>query len=331
MLLILPACRTPPPAYEHDRVTVGRIPDWIHGGGGSPDTVTQVAVAPGRPFTELVASVNATPRFKWTHSSVAVEARVRQRGGEWSPWLLLCRWGGDFGPDEGRFETEFAGGRVAVDELLLESPADEAQVRVLGHSFDLGRLDITTTRRAEGGRLAPAPGSRIENAVPFIANAAEDPDLRSRLCSPTSLNMVLNAMGADTTHADVIEAVYDERHDLYGVWPRNIQAAWTFGVPGYLARFSDWREVRTHLETAGPLVISITAKPGEVRNMPYESDGGHLIVLAGLTESGDAIVIDPALRDEHDARRIYHARDLSLVWLSRKRGTAYALLPPAGG
>ncbi len=70
---------------------------------------------------------------------------------------------------------------------------------------------------------------------------------------------------------------------------------------------------------------------GEVRGMPYESDNGHLIVLTGLTESGDAIFIDPALRDEGAARRIYRAKDLSNVWLRRKRGTAYVIDPRSSG
>lgn len=223
-----------------------------------------------------------------------------------------------------------------MDFLLVRYVAFEG-----GGPVVIRRTDAVTTRIDPGLDLSPAPGRRVEWPVPFIGNTVDDADLRSRLCSPTSLNMLINhraEVGAETTgladpeppiaHADVVERIYSEQFDLYGVWPRAIQTAWTFGIPGRLARFADWHEVRMHLETVGPIAISITAKPGEVRNMPYESENGHLIVLAGLTEKGDAIVVDPALREEDDARRIYRAEDLTNVWLRRKRGTAYVLYDP---
>ena len=320
-----------PFAHEHHALAASGIDTPSVGVASSSrrwDELTPRMVLPDSPFTELVLSFNAdVPEG----SGLVADVKVSHAEGGATPWLRVASWGDV--PDGWASVTESVGGRVAIDEVLLPTPGALASVRV--STFSGGgpvrgrRLDAVTTRPDPERDLSPSPGERIEWPVPFIGNTVDDPDLRSRLCSPTSLNMLVNHRATGVEHRDVVERIYSERFDLYGVWPRAIQTAWTFGVPGRLARFADWREVRAHLEKVGPIAISITAKRGEVRGMPYTSDSGHLIVLAGLTEDGDAIVIDPALRDEDEARRVYRAEDLTNVWLRRKRGSAYVLFEPA--
>jgi hypothetical protein len=320
-----------PGAFAHARRSaVPGVGRHLAAAGFTVRPTMPVEIRDERGITELVASVNADIP---PGSGLVLEAAVEQPGGGVSPWLRLARWGAV--PGNWPNDVRAPSARVAVDELVIDPPAPRAWVR--GVSFETGqpvvvrRVDVVATRPDPARLLHPAVGERIEWPVPFIPNAAADPALRSRLCSPTSVNMLINHRWPGVDHAAVVHACYSPDFDLYGVWPNAIQAAWACGVPGALVRFADWHEVRHHLETVGPLAISITAREGEVRNMPYESDNGHLIVLAGLTEAGDGIVIDPALRDEDEARRIYHAEDLSTVWLKRKRGTAYALFEPGQG
>ena len=314
--------------FAHEHRTLTPTPGTpLVGSGDYARPSLPIEVRPEGGLTECIASFNADVP---TGAGVVLEVAPARSDGSHSLWLRLASWGEV--PEAWPDRTQAPGATVAIDELLLEEPAHAVWVRVV--AFDTGepvrvrRVDVVATRADPTRDLSPAPGARIEWPVPFIPNEEVDPSLRSRLCSPTALNMLLNHRAPDVRHPRVVETVYSERFDLYGVWPRAIQTAWQFGVPGSLVRFADWHEVRAHLESVGPIAISITARPGEVRNMPYESDNGHLIVLAGLTERGDAIVIDPALRNEDEARRIYRAKDLSKVWLRRKRGTAYALEAP---
>lgn len=276
------------------------------------------------PIAECVVSFNAdVPPGSGIVAEVSIE-------GPEQGWLRIASWGAV--PEGWPSNTECKGGFVAIDELILEEPIASIWVRAVafetGGPVKLHRLDVITTSQVLNRRIEASTGALRKHEVPFHANASTDPELRSRLCSPTSLNMLLNDRSGGIRHADVVERIYSERFDLYGVWPRAIQTAWTFGVPGRLARFADWDEARHHLDVVGPIAISITAKPGEVHGMPYESDSGHILVLAGLTAEGDAIVIDPALRHEEDARRVYRSEDLTRVWLRRKRGTAYVLFQP---
>lgn len=284
-------------------------------------------VRPGAAFTHGLVSFNAdVPDGGGVVAEVAVPV-----GDGWTDWMAIADWGDV--PAEWPRITAWDGGRIAIDELISEAPIDAMRVRVVGFAGEdgsmpvLSRADAVVSRRAPERALDVVGGGTVETGTPFRACEIEgDDELASRLCSPTSVAMLLAQRGPRPGYEELIARVHDARHDLYGVWPRAIQAAHTYGVPGRLHRFGDWAEVRAHLREVGPIAISLRAAEGEVRGMGYDASSGHLIVLAGLTEDGDAVVLDPAFGDEAEARRVYPAEDLSEVWLRRARGTAYVLL-----
>ncbi len=285
-------------------------------------------LSPDQPFTHVIVSFNAdVPEGTGVRAEVAVPV-----GREWSDWMAIADWGEM--PADRATPATWPGGRIAIDELIADKPIAQLRVRVVEfHDSDhaipsLERVDVVLSRRAPDRVLDPDTGERVVVDTPFRACEIEgDAELASRLCSPTSLSMLLAHRGSMPDYLELIGRVHDSAHDLYGVWPRAIQAAHTYGVTGRLHRFGDWAEVRAHLREVGPIAISLRAAEGEVRGMDYDASNGHLIVLTGLTESGDAIVLDPAFGTEAEARRVYPAHDLSEVWLRRARGTAYVLLP----
>jgi hypothetical protein len=197
-------------------------------------------------------------------------------------------------------------------------------------SLDKTPLHVPSVSRTPPGRISSAESlARAMNGfaidVPFRSQRTPDPLLSGRLCSPTSVAMVLASNGVVRPVFDVASRAYDSRHDIYGNWPRNIQAAYTLGVPGYLTRFSQWSDVYNTLNAGTPLIVSIQAKKGELRGAPYSETGGHLIVVRGYNAAGDLLVNDPASGEEANGRLVYNREDLQKVWFERTLGTTYVL------
>lgn len=272
---------------------------------------------------------------------VVFEARVRRVGVPhgWSPWLFM----GEVG-DPSRVMTQepvavWKDGRVAIDIIEGKTAFDAVQVRVRGACGDgaaagiaLERLDVvlTSTPRMErslarhhDGRHEQGKAIRLD--VPFLSQRTSDPSLAGRLCSPTSVAMVLGYYGMGESVERVAAIALDPRHDIYGNWPRNVQAARECGVKGSVRRFAGWDEVRRTLEAGMPIIASIVVNKGELPGAPYESTDGHLIVVTGLTEDGDLYANDPACGDGAAGRLVYPRRAMERVWLRARKGTSYVL------
>jgi len=266
-------------------------------------------------------------------ASFCVELRVRAgHESEWSPWLYVGDWG-TLPALEKRIECEQ--GRIATDffQSSKRLASIQARVRAFGKQGEIGlhRLDLTLRDREmfPEPERSPEPGPALERLpVPFRSQKVERREIAGRICSPTSVSMVLAYRGVDLPTAAVAERVYDAPHDMYGNWPRNVQAAYSLGVPGFVTAFADWSLVRASIARKEPLVISIAVKDGALTGAPYKNTDGHLIVLCGFDEHGDCLVNDPAAPDAASGMRTYKRAELERCWMSRG-GTAYVLLPRA--
>ncbi|MCY3003410.1 MAG: C39 family peptidase [Planctomycetota bacterium] len=283
------------------------------------------------------------------------ELRVRADGkAPWSPWLYVGEWGNPTPPtvylrrddpggpraDNSAPPTvECEAGRIEVDFFVGAQRHKRLQYRVRvtnaqpaeAKFIELKRVALCTSRRVDGPPEPGQPDKARALEVPFRSQRTEKPEIAGRICSPTSLAMLLAFRGVERPTLEVAQRAFDARHDIYGNWTRNVQAAWSFGVPGHLARFADWKGVAAELERGQPLVISIAAKAGELAGAPYASTAGHLLVVTGFDGKGGVLVNDPAVEDAATGKRVYRADDLAKVWLARG-GTAYVLRPrPAEG
>ena len=264
--------------------------------------------------------------------------RVGEHGADsWSPWMVV----GDVGlvptpaPDPawsgGRVDTDYFAGRRACARARVRvrafSAKDvDARSKVVVERVTVCVSDRTVAVEDVTPRVDPALVQRRLD-VPFRSQRTEDPAIAGRICSPTSLAMVLAYRGVDRAVGDVAARVFDARHDLYGNWPRNVQAAYEYGVPGYVTRIASWREAEARIARGTPLIASIGVRPGQLAGAPYESTSGHLIVITGFDEHGDVHVNDPAASDEARGRVVYRRADLQTVWLDRG-GTCYVLDSP---
>ncbi|MCB9915511.1 MAG: C39 family peptidase [Planctomycetes bacterium] len=291
-------------------------------------------------------------------ASFRVEVRVEVAGrAAPSPWLDIGGWGA--WPAEDLAPTTFADGAVEVDLLRCARVCTRARFRLrtrelaAGEVLRVARFGAVFTRSQElagnarfveeqraaspalGGPGRVAHASAADDApatwparlrlVPLRHQYAEGPELGPRVCSPTSVAMVLDAHGVDVPTREVAALLYDGEHDLYGNWNRAVQGAYLLGVPGRVTRLATWFEAASLLDHAGPLVISIAAEEGQLRGAPYTRTGGHLMVLVGFDlETDEALVLDPATPVGDEAPRRYALDDLETVWLARG-GFAYVL------
>ncbi|MCC6358382.1 MAG: C39 family peptidase [Phycisphaerales bacterium] len=293
-------------------------------------------------FNELVLSWNvATP----SGAGFCVEARVGRRAdGFWSPWLYFGDWGAP--PPSPEKCVKFAEGSINVDYFVSEQRFDRLQYRVRAAGIGSGSLLLDrlaicasdTSGLPDSWRppppvdLRPRPDAarwqrRLD--VPWRSQKTEKPEIAGRICSPTSVSMVLEYRGIRRSTADVAAACFDPAHDIYGNWPRNVQAAYDLGAPGYLARFSDWDAVRRLIAAGQPLIISIRVPAeGDLPGAPYKTTDGHLLVLVGFDGAGSAEVNDPAAVDATSGQVRYRMCDLEKVWMKNTGGLAYVIQPP---
>jgi hypothetical protein len=246
-----------------------------------------------------------------------------------SGWLDLGGWGE--WPEAQRSPTESPLAKVEVDLLKAESAVTRVRWRIRARgpvAVEVQRRALCATRTAAIGpaleRGGPPQAVRLE--LSLRRQFDEPPELGPRICSPTSVSMLLEFRGVSLPTGEVAATLYDAEHDLYGNWNRAVEGAFLLGVPGYLTRIGSWGEAERHLRRGQPLVISIGVDPGELSGAPYPQTAGHLVVLAGLDGRERAIVYDPAVRAPEVEPRSYLLDELEQVWL-RRGGFAYVLEP----
>jgi hypothetical protein len=342
-------------SFPHDTTRVR----WMDRHGGASER--PVSLVPGTDSATLISDVIGSTLgcreliVSWNADvpdglGIAVEARVRtDQDAGWSPWLFIGEAGHVPFPS-----PVTSGGTARVDVDILESTSwfKQAQVRITafagpeasaGESVVLHRLDVTRTlalgRGMQGLRrdlTGPPPDwnslglpSRVDLGAPFVSQKTPRPELSGRLCSPASVAMAVTWAGReDATVEAIANAAHDARHDLYGNWPRNVQAAWQYGVPGKVARIGSLEDAWRTLASGILIVASIKADQGQLKGAPYADTQGHLIVIRGYDAEGHFLVSDPACSTPEAGQRVYSRRDMAQVWLLNKRGTCYLFAKP---
>lgn len=292
---------------------------------------TSEEVVTAFPFTELLPSWN--PRCP-SDTGLTLHVRVRDaRDRAWSPWLYLGQWGRTR-HDPAR-TIEYHDGKVEIDVLVLNRPADAYQMRVDFESYSLDPAIVPALRKVAvvysgaGGSEARRPSTTLPTnwardlPVPFLAQGDSHPAMRSEICSPTSLAMVLAYRGV---RVDVLQnalAVYDREYDLFGNWGRAVARAGELGCDATLVRIRSMDEARRLIAAGQPIIASIRFKKGEFPSHVMEQTDGHLIVIRGFTPEGDAIVNDPASKQRGNGV-IYNAHELARAWFGAG-GVAYLI------
>jgi hypothetical protein len=290
-------------------------------------------------FTELIPSWNVT-----TPRDTGVRFQVRTRdgaSGQWSPWLYLGQWGRTIdASSKDEIVTEFAGGMVYTDNLLLDHPASAFQVRASLQSFDLDRsvnpivrriavsYSGQVTDRTQREKLIQPVKIKGDWArdipVPFRAQGDAPRNVRSSICSPTSTTMVMAFCGVDCPTVENALAIYDDRVDDFGNWARAVARAGECGLDAWITRVRNWDQAKLYIAQGQPLIASIRFKHGEFPSNVLKSTAGHLLVIRGFKPNGDVICNDPASRDKGNGV-VYKADELGRAWFKNAGGVAYII------
>ena len=288
-------------------------------------------------FTQVLPSWNVTAP---ENSGIKFFIRSRdQKSGDWSPWLYIGSWGRTL--PRGKSTIEFAHGEVDIDFLKLQRSADAYQMRAAFESFDLDgssnpTIDKLTMiysgviddpqRRAELARPVAADGEWARTlSVPFFTQADAPDGLRPRICSPTSVTMVMQYHGADLAMVDNALAIYDPDYGIFGNWGRAVAYASENGFDAYLDRIRTWDQVKAYIAQGQPIIASIRFESGTFPSNVMDSTNGHLVVIRGLTPQGDAVMNDSASKAKGEGV-VYRSEELARAWL-RHGGVAYIIKP----
>jgi hypothetical protein len=171
----------------------------------------------------------------------------------------------------------------------------------------------------------PTQPTALPLAPPQHSQMTAAATLAPRICSPTSVGMVLAHWGCPEPREVIVAECHDRATGMYGVWPLAINAAARRRSLGAVEVFADWGAPARVLQAGIPLITSIRFETGQLPGSPLSRTGGHLVVVhaAGPDTIG---VNDPAAACDAEVGRQYDARAFTDAWL-RHRGAAY-ILPP---
>lgn len=324
--------------------------------GRSYDTGSWVSPwrTPAFDLTELIASWDAsTPGHSW----IEVSVRGRTAAGKLSSWDVLGRWAAG---DQHLERTSVPGqgddlADVNVDTWQAESELDAYRLRVTllrapgsrGPKVDrIGAMASRLPEVADVATSAPGPGSGVRLAVPRysqMVHRGHYPKWGSggqAWCSPTSMSMVLGYYDAlppakayswvPDDHVDpwvdhAARMTYDESYQGTGNWPFTTAYAATRTDHAFVTRLRSLREAGLFIEAGIPLVASISFGSGELDGAPISGTNGHLLVIAGFTDSGDVVVNDPAASSRKGVRRTYDRGQFEDAWLPTSGGLVYVV------
>ncbi len=321
-------------------------------------TWTSPAVALGFAATEAIPSWTATmAEGCW----VEIELRGVNELGATTKWYVLGRWAQDdltvartSVPAQG--DTD---GSVAIDTFVAAAGRGwtSFQLRVTllrpaGASLTptVRSLAVMASRLPEAGGVVPSVPQAAQGVVLNVPRYSQNihegeyPQWNGggeAWCSPTSTSMVVAHWGTGPTPADyawvdpsypdpwvdyAARHTYDANYAGTGNWPFNTAYAGRFGLDGFVTRLRSPNEAERFIAAGIPLVLSLSFKKGKIPGLGYGTNG-HLLVLAGFTQSGEPVLNDPAAPSNEAVRKTVGRAEFEAAWLDTSRGIVYVIHP----
>ena len=225
-------------------------------------------------------------------------------------------------------------GYINIDTLMLYATWPQIEYRVTLYT---NRTGVTPTLRlmslcyADTDTLIsysplPGPGTTTSLPVPWRSQYWV-PTIGGVICGPTSLTMAEDYYGCDLPTETVAADCYDSYNKLYGNWPLIAQGAAKHGFKAYTFRANGQQPLRDQFAAGNAVIMSMAYGAGELTNSPISSTNGHLVLMVGVTSTGDYICNDPAGADSRWDHVVYNATQIAHVWLYHAGGVLIAVMP----
>lgn len=279
-------------------------------------------------FSQLIFSWNAF-RPKKGHYTFYVQVRDAHSK-RWGTWHHALDWGKDVQRSYARTSdglSSYAHVRLELDNGRF---ADAFRVKVVpvkgAHKQDVQLIAVTT---ADYRNFKPEHAVSVARSlhdihvedVPHMAQLALDHPDNYRMCSPTSLAMVVSFF--NKYHHDpraLALQVYDTGLDAYGSWPFNTAHAYELcagKVPFIATRLKGFKELTAYLARGVPVVVSIRGTlTGALKSFPH----GHLLVVVGIDRTKRQVLcLDPARTQSEHVLSRYMLDEFLSVWEASRR------------
>lgn len=295
----------------------------------------EIILKNNKPYGRYVSPIISTDKFKQLVSSwnvntpegseieLSFQVRVDDK---WSEWFSYGKWTslGERGSIKDQ-KDEIASMDIDTLQILDEKEADAFKYNIIlkrkaikNHGPEVRSIFATLKLSKEiKSAFLENKSWLVELDVPERSQKIV-PEIGNRICSPTSLAMVLEYYGHNIETEEVAEDVLDRSIDIYGNWSYNVAYAGSKGLTAYVARFSSVDEIKDKIADGIPLIASIkTKEEGILIGAPTIYPSGHLLVVRGFTiKDGEEYVIvnDPASPDENRVRREYKVSEFEEAW-----------------
>jgi Peptidase_C39 like family len=120
--------------------------------------------------------------------------------------------------------------------------------------------------------------------------------------------------------------VYDYHYQGAGNWPFNTAYAAERGLVSDVTQLHNLSEAEPFLVDGIPLVASVAWNSNKL-DTAIKSTNGHLMVIAGFTETGDVIAYDPASTTNAQVRHVYDREQFERAWIPASGGIVYVDRP----
>ncbi len=279
------------------------------------------------PVTQMLLSWNA---LRPHHGYLSFSIQVRdQATGRWSDWMHAAEWGAGV---QRSFHTEPLFGPT-FNNVRLDMPshhlADACRVAVQAHGGAslalLYRISVAAADfyrfTSEVNRHINAPSIDIKG-IPLISQMRLDHADRHRICSPTSLCMVVSYLNDHQENPEQFaDGVYDYGLAQYGSWPFNVAHAFS-RVAGRayfsVVRLNSFEQLYAYLRKGLPVVVSVRLRgrqrlPGMPQGHTYHD--GHLMVVVGWDNVHKCVrCLDPAQPQNNRVPTCYPLKNFLAAW-----------------
>lgn len=288
-------------------------------------------------FTNLILTWNSkTPEN--TYIEVLARAYIVERDdvvGRWSEYLSWGLWGTTINSSSKNSECEIA--KIDTDVFVVRDKENNVgkkiQIKVNLYSSDLKstpKLNQLTATFIDNNKAKEVLIDNTEKIyynkvleTPCFSQYEREESIAARICSPTSLTMVLNRMGEKLIVEDVAWNCYDYKYDGFGNWAFNVAFAGSLGYEAYI-EYGSLEALEREISKGYPVVVSVKYT-NDINNKEYPyiensplTTSGHLIVVCGIEVNNSnevyIVVNDPAGKNNESVRRKYKLNEFLISW-----------------